>query len=181
MGIGKKIKQRREALGMTQDELAKIMGYSSRSTINKIENEINDVTQSKVIAFAKALDTTPSWLMDWNEDSYGDFGNKIYELRTKKNISFNDMAKELHISTSMLKQYESGSRKIPIDILEKISNYFNVDINEIIGNQVNDDLESVHFDEQYKKWKNQFSNITFTNEEIDKIIDFAKFLISQRK
>lgn len=67
--IGDNIKKRREELGMTQEELAKILGYKSKSTINKIEMGINDITQSKVVAFADALKTTPAYLMGWKSTS----------------------------------------------------------------------------------------------------------------
>lgn len=66
--IGIKIKQRREELNMTQEELAKKLGYKSKSTINKIEAGINDIVQSKVFAFAEALETTPAHLMGWDEE-----------------------------------------------------------------------------------------------------------------
>lgn len=72
MGIGSRIRKRREALGLSQEELAHKMGYRSRSTINKIESEINDVTQSKVELFARALDTTPAYLMGWETSDYDD-------------------------------------------------------------------------------------------------------------
>ena len=36
--IYKRIRARREELGISQEELAKRMGYKSRSSINKIEN-----------------------------------------------------------------------------------------------------------------------------------------------
>lgn len=67
--VGLNIKARREELGLTQEELAKRLNYKSKSTINKIEMGINDITQSKVIAFAKALETTPANLMGWEDDS----------------------------------------------------------------------------------------------------------------
>lgn len=67
MNLGKKIKLRREELGFSQEELAKKLGYKSRSTINKIELGINDITQHKIVAFAEALQTTPSYLMGWEE------------------------------------------------------------------------------------------------------------------
>lgn len=65
--IGERIKNRRIELGLSQGELAKILGYKSRSTINKIEKGINDITQSKVVAFARALNTTVSYLMGWDD------------------------------------------------------------------------------------------------------------------
>lgn len=67
MTIGQRIKQRREQLGLTQDELAKRVGYASRSSINKIELS-RDLPLNKVAKMATALDTSPSFLMGWVED-----------------------------------------------------------------------------------------------------------------
>ncbi|MBR1750030.1 MAG: helix-turn-helix domain-containing protein [Ruminococcus sp.] len=66
--IGERIRQCRERIGMTQDELAQATGYKSRSSINKIEKGGNDLPQSKIVIFAKALSTTPSYLMGWEDD-----------------------------------------------------------------------------------------------------------------
>lgn len=63
--IYKRIRARREELGISQEELAKRMGYKSRSSINKIEKGENDIPQSKIVAFAQALRTTPEALMGW--------------------------------------------------------------------------------------------------------------------
>ena len=65
--IGENIRKRREALGMSQDELAEKMGYKSRSTIAKIEKGVNDVTQNNIVKFANVLRTTPAYLMGWEE------------------------------------------------------------------------------------------------------------------
>lgn len=68
MNLGKRIKQRRLELSLTQEELAKMLGYKSKSTINKIELGINDISQSKILPFAKALKTTPAYLMGWEDN-----------------------------------------------------------------------------------------------------------------
>lgn len=65
--IGKKLKARREELGMTQEELAKKLGYKSKSTINKIEMDINDVSQSKLVRIADALDVPPTYFMEYTD------------------------------------------------------------------------------------------------------------------
>jgi len=65
--ICERILNSREILGLSQDELAKKLGYKSRSSINKIEKGENDIPISKVIAFAEALNTTPEYLMGWND------------------------------------------------------------------------------------------------------------------
>lgn len=67
MTIGERIKARREELNMTQDELAKKIGYKSRSSINKIELDLYNLKQSKIKTIADALETTPSYIMGWSE------------------------------------------------------------------------------------------------------------------
>ena len=66
--VGENILNMRKHLGWTQEELAKRMGYKSKSTINKIELGINDIPQSKIVKFADVLGTTPAHLMGWSED-----------------------------------------------------------------------------------------------------------------
>jgi len=70
--IYKRIRARREELGISQEELAKRMGYKSRSSINKIEKGENDIPQSKIVAFAQALRTTPEALMGWEQSPASD-------------------------------------------------------------------------------------------------------------
>ena len=69
MSLGQNIRFYREKLGMSQEELAKKLGYKDRSTIAKIESNVNDITQSKIVAIAEALQTTPAALMGWERDA----------------------------------------------------------------------------------------------------------------
>ena len=59
----KNIKMLREEKGMSQDELAKLCGYTSRSSIAKIEKGEVDLQNSKILLFANALGTTPGKLI----------------------------------------------------------------------------------------------------------------------
>lgn len=47
MTIGQRIKVRREELNMSQEELAKRIGYKSRSSINKIELDLYSLRSPK--------------------------------------------------------------------------------------------------------------------------------------
>ena len=67
MTFGERVKERRIELGWTQEELAEKMGYKSKSSINKIELGINDVTQSKIIKFAEVMNTSVEYLMGWDD------------------------------------------------------------------------------------------------------------------
>lgn len=68
MTVGEKIREARLKKGYTQTELAELLGYKSRSSINKIEVEGRDIPRSSVIKFAKALDVTPAYLMGWEDE-----------------------------------------------------------------------------------------------------------------
>lgn len=67
--IGKRIKNRRLILGMTQEELAQKLGYKNKSTIAKIEAGVNDIVQSKVVEFAEVLQTSVAYLMGWETNT----------------------------------------------------------------------------------------------------------------
>ena len=61
--LARRVRERRAALGLSQEELADRMGYRSKSSITKLEKGVNDLPQSKLEELAAALDTTPAWLL----------------------------------------------------------------------------------------------------------------------
>lgn len=63
MTMGERIKKAREAKGYSQTELAHLLGYKSRSSINKIETQGRDIPRSSIVEFSKVLGVTPSYLM----------------------------------------------------------------------------------------------------------------------
>lgn len=67
--IGDRIKSRRLELNMSQDELARLVGYKSRSSINKIESDGRLLPQRKIMEIANALNTTPAYIMGWEESN----------------------------------------------------------------------------------------------------------------
>lgn len=67
-GLGKRIKKRRTDLHLTQEELAHRMGYKSKAAICKVEGGEDNITSDRIQKFADALETTPSYLMGWEEN-----------------------------------------------------------------------------------------------------------------
>ena len=57
------IRKFRKELGMSQDQLAQLTGYTDRSSIAKIEKGEVDIPQSKIMLFAEALNVDPGTLM----------------------------------------------------------------------------------------------------------------------
>lgn len=64
------VKERREQLGLSQDELARRVGYTNRSSIARIERGDTDIPQSKLYDIARALRVTPSYLMGEDTGTY---------------------------------------------------------------------------------------------------------------
>lgn len=65
MTTGQIIKHLREEKGITQEHLAEMMGYSHKSSINKIEMNKADLPQSKLIKLAKIFDVSPCELLGY--------------------------------------------------------------------------------------------------------------------
>lgn len=69
MTVGERIKQRRKELGYNAEYLANILGVS-RSTMYRYENgDIEKLPTDVLEPLAKALQTTPAYLMGWVEIS----------------------------------------------------------------------------------------------------------------
>ena len=73
IALGKRIKEHRERLGISQDELARRCGHDTakdngRSWVYKIEKGINDVPVSELKLLSKALDVTCLELMHEAEE-----------------------------------------------------------------------------------------------------------------
>ena len=72
MTIYDRIRALRISQKMSQTDLALKMGYKDGSMITKIESGLVDISQKKIVAFAKALSTTPSYLMGWTDEGAPD-------------------------------------------------------------------------------------------------------------
>ena len=83
--VGDRIKQLRKAAGMTQKELAKRCGYSSLTTINKIELGINSVPLSVVEKIAAVFGVSPSYIMGWENTNAG-VNNGIIGNQNSNNV-----------------------------------------------------------------------------------------------
>lgn len=93
MTVGERIKARRLEINMTQSQLAKLVGYSNRSTITLIETNQRDISRTKVIEIAKALRTTPAYIMGW--DGSENTNAKIWENMTKQYDFTNDELEQI--------------------------------------------------------------------------------------
>lgn len=63
------------------------------------------------------------------------FSERLRELRQNKGLSQSQLADALNISKSAISMYELGKREPDLETLEGIADFFNVDINYLIGKE----------------------------------------------
>lgn len=67
MTIGQRVKKLRIEKHLTQSELAEKLGYKSKTSVAHIENG-RDIPRSMVVTLSKVLNTTPAYLMGWEDE-----------------------------------------------------------------------------------------------------------------
>lgn len=92
--FGENLKKLRTSRGMSQEELATKLGYTNRSSINKIELGINDMPRSKIEEAAKVLNVSPLEL----------FKNEPLEENTVLEEIVDDRLKALEINYEKLNE-----------------------------------------------------------------------------
>lgn len=103
MTVGQRICNRRQELGMTQEELAFKMGYKTRNAIYQYEKAEN-MKLSLIRKFAQALDCTEAYLSGWEDKS-------IEETLTEAYIKGQEV-KELTPNTEEEKQLIRSFREL---------------------------------------------------------------------
>lgn len=68
MNIGERIKERRLALGLTLNDLSEKAGVSRQTIFRYESGEIKNIPSDKIELIAKALETSPSFLMGWEDN-----------------------------------------------------------------------------------------------------------------
>lgn len=61
------------------------------------------------------------------------FGERLRTLRTNKGLSQLEFSKQIKISKSAVNMYERGEREPSFEVLEIIADYFNVDLDYLLG------------------------------------------------
>lgn len=100
----------------------------------------------------------------------GNFKNVFKQLRLSAGLTQDELSAALNLSKSTISMYENGNREPDFETLECIADYFNVDMNTLIGYKNQPSTISAHFDGN-----------EYTTEELDKIKEFAAFVKSTRK
>lgn len=155
MNIGGKLKERRKQLKLTMLEVAKKANVSEATVSRWESGDIANMKRDKIVLLAKALQVSPSFIMEWEEEEaenigipydasgtikipvYGNVsaGIRIRELRKEKNITMKQLGAIIGVSESAVSQYETGKRQTDNDTLIKIADYFGCSTDYLLGRE----------------------------------------------
>lgn len=127
MDVGKRIRERRKELNLSVDELAKKLN-KNRTTVYRYEKgDIENLPMDILGPLAKALNTTPAYLMGWDDK--------------------------------------------PTSAIDTITDYYRLSVEH------EDNIRL----KKFRVWAKKFNKYVFTDEEHNKLVEYAEFLIHQRE
>ena len=111
-----------------------------------------------------------------SDSTYIRFGKMISEMRMKLGLSQDEVAERLGIKKSTYGNYERAERKIPLPELITMSKFYGFSIDDFINEEKNIEWE----DQLSRTMKDEFEGITFTQDELNQIIEYTKFILTKR-
>lgn len=118
MTVGDRIRLKRQELNMTQLDLAKKMGYTSKTAISRVETNKEDITTVRVRKFADALNVTPSYLMGWEEEEQKALA--VSEMLENEDNGFYALV------INIIKQYKTSSNENKQKMCNLLSAYYDL-------------------------------------------------------
>lgn len=93
-------------------------------------------------------------------------------LLEKKEMKKSDLAREINVAPSTISAWYNGKyEKVSLQVLKKLSNYFNVTMDELVNDDLSNDNEI----------KLVYSSKYFTKEELISIDNFVKLIDSYKE
>lgn len=121
-----------------------------------------------------------------DEEIYKEFGEKLKNLRTERNLTQNEVAKDLGITQASVFKYEKGLRRVPMNMIITFANYFNISVDELIQSDVSKDVKeetvittSIH-NKNHKTFIEYVLEKDPTDQELDNLKSYFDFIISNR-
>ena len=114
-----------------------------------------------------------------------DFSKNLKTLRENLNLKQDFLSQKLGISRSVLSYYESGKSEPTLSMLLKISDFFNIPIDELVSNNLSENINSKSkFDIEYfsiDTWLSDLNNKKqYYLEEKDKLEKICKIEIPSK-
>ena len=203
--FGKNLRRLREGLGKTQQQIAEQIGVS-RKSYSAYETGRRVPGRKALISLSEYYKVPLEQLFSWDMETInavseiqqdaGDYemrqeaplGVVFRRLRQEKHISLLELSEEFQIPLNVLAEFENGVREIPQHIITEFAKYFGVDMKDIIVMEFAIEQKHAIFTNneklkrRYQKWESVIGyDNDFTDDEIDEIISFARYIKWRKK
>jgi transcriptional regulator with XRE-family HTH domain len=110
-------------------------------------------------------------------------GEKIKKLRTRKDLSMRELGEQIGVSHAHISKLESGINSPSVDLLEKLAEYFNIDISYFFSKDeeiFDKDQQELLYERDLSlevirdKYNLEIDGKPATDEEIEKMIEYIK-------
>lgn len=148
MTVGDRIKQRRQELGISVDELAAKLG-KNRATVYRYEsNDIEDLPAAALEPLATALHTMPAYLMGWSMEqpvnasekppdkaATRGFTDRLRAEIRRKGITQKEFLSEMGLNINAIGVWDKNGNIPDGETLRKIADYFGVSVEYLLGGE----------------------------------------------
>jgi transcriptional regulator with XRE-family HTH domain len=113
-------------------------------------------------------------------------GQRIKNMRKQQGMSIDELAYKLGKNRTTIYRYENGDiENLPLGILDCLADALNTTPAYLMGWADNHDNNTQDEElglkmKHVEMWRKEFAGYTLTEEESQKLMEYAKFLISQR-
>lgn len=151
MDIGERIKERRELLNLTLEQVGEFVGVS-KATVQRYETGEIDIKRTVAMKLAVILDTTPAYIVGWTDDpninqtdkTHFNFSlteKEILHFRSRLKLrrlylefSIEQLATAVNVTPSIIEGYEDGQTyNMDLHLLNVLSVALQCSISYLLG------------------------------------------------
>ena len=151
--INEGIKRYRKENHLSQEKLAQILGYK-KNAISQWETGKREPNLDCILKMAFYFNVSIDNLINNKQNTEGKMINNLRNIRVKNNKTQSDIAKLTGFNQTYVSKWENGEREPDIATLIKLANYFNVSVDELVGN-VSTNQEVHKFGERLRDYRKQ--------------------------
>ena len=188
--FSRNLKYQMELNGKTRQDISDALGISY-FTVTSWANGTKYPRMDKVEMLADYFGILKSDLIEDKSNEENDtitIGNLFENIRKDMHLSLDEISEELGLTVEEIRKYETGKGGIPANIVKMLAEYFGISVGRLSAGRVKEkDIFAAFastneaYVDQVTKWVETFGNERFSDEEFEKIVDYAKFILSQRK
>ena len=142
MTTGEKIREFRLKAGLTQTELAKKLGIPYQS-IGQWERGLRSPKYETLVTIADALGVSVMEFLPKPSKSKEQQGKRLYEARTSKEMTIEELAEKTQIPIETIRNYESGTEVPHFSQIYKICEVLELDYNFLTEGISSEEKDSI--------------------------------------